>query len=143
MLTEDKEITNYIPQRHPFVMISNILSSNSSLTKTNFKILDNNIFVRDGILTEPALIENMAQTAAAGVGYQFQLKNEPIPNGFIGAIKSLQINNLPHVGETIETTVSILQEILGVTLIQAVIHLNKVEIASCEMKIVIQSSENE
>lgn len=143
MLTEDKEITNYIPQRHPFVMISNIISSNSSLTKTNFKILDNNIFVRDGILTEPALIENMAQTAAAGVGYQFQLKNEPIPNGFIGAIKYLQINNLPHVGETIETSVSILQEILGVTLIQAVIHLNKVEIASCEMKIVIQSSENE
>jgi 3-hydroxyacyl-[acyl-carrier-protein] dehydratase len=141
MIVGADQITTLIPQRAPFVMISSLLDSDLMSTSTSFEIKPDNIFVENGLLTEPALIENMAQTAAAGVGYQFSLKNEPVPPGFIGAIKNLEIKTLPQVGQMLLTKVEILQEVFGVTLIKGSIAVDHETIASCEMKIVLQKNE--
>lgn len=141
MIVGADQITTLIPQRAPFVMISGLFDSNLTATTTSFEIESDNIFVENGFLTEPALIENMAQTAAAGVGYQFSLKNEAVPPGFIGAIKNLEIKTLPHVGQVLLTKVEVLQEVFGVTLIKGNVTVGDETIASCEMKIVLQKNE--
>lgn len=141
MIVGADKITTLIPQRAPFVMISGLLDSNLTTTTTSFEITPDNVFVENGSLTEPALIENMAQTAAAGVGYQFSLKNEPVPPGFIGAIKNLEIKTLPQVGQVLLTKVEVLQEVFGVTLIKGSVQVSNETIATCEMKIVLQKNE--
>ncbi len=141
MIIGADKITTLIPQRAPFVMVSGLIDSDFTSTTTSFEIKPDNIFVENGFLTEPALIENMAQTAAAGVGYQFSLKNEPVPPGFIGAIKNLEIKTLPLVGQVLITKVEVLQEVFGVTLIKANVAVDNETIASCEMKIVLQKNE--
>jgi predicted hotdog family 3-hydroxylacyl-ACP dehydratase len=133
----DKEVLTYIPQRPPIVMIDEIHGSDEQSTITSFVVKEGALFVDEGELKEPGLVENIAQTAAAGVGYQFALKKEAVPEGFIGAVKDLKIERLPRVGEEIRTKVSIMQEVFGVTLIEGVITLNGERIASCEMKIVL------
>ncbi|HMJ46203.1 MAG TPA: hypothetical protein VK498_02685, partial [Ferruginibacter sp.] len=65
-------ILSYIPQRPPFVMVDKILSSGESSTRTSFIIHEKNIFVENGKFREPGLVENIAQTAAAGAGYSQQ-----------------------------------------------------------------------
>jgi len=65
------------------------------------------------------------------------LKNEPAPTGYIGSIKDIEIRQLPKLGDEIQTTVSILQEFAGVTLVDAVTKLNDIVIASGQMKTVL------
>lgn len=134
----DTNITQYIPQRAPIIMVHELLESDGTSTLTSFKVQEGALFVEEGVLKEPGLIENIAQTAAAGAGYQFARKEEPVPPGFIGAIKNLQISALPFAGQQLFTRVEILEEVFGITLIKGEITVNSTVIASCEMKIVLK-----
>jgi len=84
------------------------------------------------------LVENIAQTAAAGVGYIAQQNLQPILTGYIGAIKNLVIFMLPKVGDVIETTVVIENQVFDVTIISGSVKCGETLLAKCEMKIFIQ-----
>lgn len=138
-MSSQNEILTYIPQRPPFVMVDEITGVDDSSGKTRFIVTKENIFFRQGKLTEPALIENIAQTAAARIGYLCHQNNEPVPVGFIGAVQNLEINRLPLEGQLLETEITIKNQVFNVTLIKGVIHCNGTQIAQCDMKIFTQS----
>lgn len=133
-----QDILPFIPQRAPFVMVDRIVSVDDTTGVTAYKIPQDNLFVENGVLTEPALIENIAQTAAARVGYLCQQKNEPVPVGFIGAVQNLQVLGLPGVGDEIETLITIKNQVFDVTLISGEVTLNGKKLVSCDMKIFLQ-----
>src|SRR3954462_6542255 len=106
-LVDKKNITEYIPQRHPIVMIDTLDYCDHITTKTTFKIEPGCMFVKNGKLHEPGIIENIAQTAAAKAGYEVKkLGQEPLL-GFIGAVKNLKIYALPEAGNLLETSIAI------------------------------------
>ena len=137
-LVTKEYIGEYIPQAHPMVMIDTLDYCEGTTTKTGFKIEETNIFVKNGILHEAGIIENIAQTAAAKAGYEVKKHGAEPLLGFIGAIKDLKIHAFPKVGEVLETTVVIKAEVMGVTLIEGSSICNGIKIAECEMKIFIQ-----
>src|SRR5688500_4930876 len=96
MLAGKEHIIRYIPQRHPMVMIDDLLEASDTHAVTQLKINADNIFVEDHCLAEPGLVENIAQTAAAHVGYQCAQKQIPVPIGYIAAVKNLEIVRLPE-----------------------------------------------
>ena len=128
-----------IPQKFPFVMVDKLLSFSENEIIAGFTIYSENIFVDGLVFQESVIIEQMAQSVALYTGYQFYLKQEPAPTGYIGAIKSVEILKLPKVGEHIETTVSILQEFMGVTLVNISSKVNNEVIAFAQMKTVLAS----
>lgn len=132
------DILTYIPQRLPFVMIDEVVSANEKLSVTRFTIREGHLFVTNGLFTEAGLVENMAQTVAAGAGYNAAQAQKEIRGGYIGALKNLEINALPKVGDTITTEVSFLHYITNVHVVEARVFNNDIEIARCEMKIFIQ-----
>ena len=131
------DILSLIPQKPPFVMIDALLTVDEKGATGVFKISEKNLFLADGFLAEAALIENIAQTAAAGVGYRAGITKEPVPVGYIGAIKDLQIFSLPKIGDTIVTEVSVVNKVFDVTLVNGSIYCNDQLAATCEMKIFI------
>lgn len=135
-----QDILKYIPQRPPFVMIDNIIKADGTISETNFTIREGHLFVEDGKFTEPGLVENMAQTAAAGTGFSLQLQGKEVPVGFIGALKALNILDLPTVGDTITTEVSFKMQVINVHIVQGRVFNNGNEIANCELKIFLQES---
>lgn len=139
MIKTQSEITNYIPQRAPFVMVHSVLQADVDVSKTSFVVEEDNIFTKDGKFTEPGLVENMAQAAAAGTGYRYKQKGETVPVGFIGAIKSLKITSLPSVGEELITSINVIHKLLNVHVVEASVMVNDQQVASCEMKIFEQS----
>lgn len=141
LLVSKEHITEYIPQKPPIVMIDTLEYCEGPVTKTTFKIEEGHLFVKDGILHEPGIIENIAQTAAAKAGYEVKKHGREPLLGFIGAIKDLKIYGFPKVGELLETTVTIKTEVMGVTIIEGVSVSNGNKIAECEMKIFIQQPE--
>lgn len=140
-IMEDKEITTYIPQRPPIVMIGKIENVDESGIDTTFLIEKENIFCQKGKFREPGLIENIAQTAAARIGYVCEKEEKEIPIGFIGAIKNLKIHFLPAEGEVIKTRVTIEHVVFNATIITGKIFCRETLAAECEMKIFLKEDE--
>jgi 3-hydroxyacyl-[acyl-carrier-protein] dehydratase len=134
----DTNVLRYIPQRAPIVMIGALVHVTEKTTDTELLVQANGLFVQDGFLHEAGLIENIAQTAAAGVGYKCAVNNEQVPVGFIGAVKNLTVEYLPKVGELLRTRVEVLEEIFDMTLIKGESFVDGKVVASCEMKIVLK-----
>jgi predicted hotdog family 3-hydroxylacyl-ACP dehydratase len=130
-------ILPFIPQRPPFVMIDSLETCNDNTAATTFKIKADNIFVENNVLREPALVENIAQTAAARIGYICQQENKPTPIGFIGAVQQLAIHALPSVGDVLHTSITVKNQIFNATIVEGKIIRNNEEIAGCEMRIFI------
>lgn len=130
-------IASLLPHEHPFIMVDALYSYTESSLVSGFSIAADNILVQKGIFTESGLIEHMAQSVALHTGYQFYLKQQAAPTGYIGAIKNIIITKLPSIGDKIESEVTILQEFAGVTLVNISTRLNSNEIASGQMKTVL------
>jgi len=139
----DPEIFSLIPQRPPFVMIDRFFgqSADEKSGSSAFKITEGNIFVEDGAFTEPGLIENIAQTAAARIGYICKTEKKPVPIGYIGAVQNLEILALPKINEEIKTEITITNEIFNVTIISGKILCEGKLLAQCEMKIFISNQQ--
>jgi 3-hydroxyacyl-[acyl-carrier-protein] dehydratase len=144
VIASGQDIYKYLPQRPPMVMIDTLKSCLDNITITSLKILTDNIFVKDGFFTEPGIIENIAQTAAAGLGYSIMNKPQvnDIPIGVIGGIKDLKINFLPKFGDEIITEVTVTYSVLNASVvIGKVFEANRI-VAECEMKIFLTDSQN-
>jgi 3-hydroxyacyl-[acyl-carrier-protein] dehydratase len=139
MLASDQSMIELIPQRPPMVMVHHLLTADETSATTQLEIQSRNIFVENGLFTEPGLVENIAQTAAAQIGYICKQKHIPVPVGYIAAIKDLKIYELPAVGDSITTTITIKNNILDITLVDGVVTLHQKELCRCEMRIFIKS----
>lgn len=136
------DIHELLPQQEPFVMISSLVRFDMQTTVTETIVSADNMFVEDGVFTAPGIVENIAQTCAARIGYvnKYILK-KGIQLGFIGAIRDLKVKDLPKVGDTITTTISVIDSVFGMTLVDAVVLNNGAEMASAQMKIAVKESE--
>lgn len=132
------DILQYIPQRPPIVMVSELISATATEGFTRLRIAENNIFCVNGQLQEPGLIENIAQSAAAMSGYNAVMNNDPVKKGFIGSVNDLKIFSLPNAGDCIETHVAIENMVMNVQIIKGTVTLNDAIIAECTMKIFLE-----
>ena len=98
-------IIDIIPQRPPFVMIDTLLYADKEKARSTFYIQPDNLFVENGFFLEAGIIENIAQTCAAQIGY---INREcAVKIGVLGFIKNLKIYQLPLSHQTIETSVDV------------------------------------
>jgi predicted hotdog family 3-hydroxylacyl-ACP dehydratase len=135
---EKIDILEIIPQRPPFVMVDKLIYCDKETTKTALRVREDNIFVENGCLSAPGLIENIAQTCASRMGYiNKYIYNETVKIGFIGAIRNQDIVRLPVVSETLITQIKTVEEVFQMTLVTASVHIDSELITSCEMKIAI------
>lgn len=137
MLVDKNKVKDLIPQQEPFVMIDNLLVFTETTLLSNFKVSPDNLFVDQSFFVEGGIIENMAQSVALHTGYHFFLLGKKAPVGYIGSIKNVEINRLPSVGEVLETSVSIIKEFSGVTLVDVEVKINSELIAKGQMKTVL------
>lgn len=137
LLLEKKAVENLLPQKFPFVMVDTLYSFTATSLISGLQIQKDNIFSENGTFLEAGLIEHMAQSVALHTGYDFFLRNEIAPTGYIGSLKDIEIKKLPKINDTIQSTVTILQEFAGITLVNIVTTLNNEEIANGQMKTVL------
>ncbi|HUH46847.1 MAG TPA: hypothetical protein VLZ54_06820 [Arenibacter sp.] len=136
-IREKQFIEDLIPQKDPFVMVDKLFHFSEKKVISGLTIPPTNLFVDKGYFIAAGLIEHMAQSVALYTGYQYYLKNEAPPTGYIGAIKSARILELPQLGQELITTATILHEILGVTLVAVQVTCKDAIIATSEMKTVL------
>jgi predicted hotdog family 3-hydroxylacyl-ACP dehydratase len=136
MELEKIDIHELLPQQEPFVMVDTLTFFDEKTTSTKFTVRKDNIFVEDGVLNECAIAENIAQTCAARLGYinKYILKRG-IQIGFIGGIKNLMFSETPKVGDVLDTTIYVTEQVMEITLVNATVKCCDRIIATAEMKI--------
>ena len=139
IIADESSIGDLLPQRYPMVMVGKLHVVDNRRTVSSLIIREDNIFCQEGIFREPGLVENIAQTAAAGAGYRARRENKMLLPGFIGGIRKLEIMELPKTGEEISTEIIIEHEILGATVVKGKVTRYDTLIAECEMKIFLQN----
>ncbi|GHT01321.1 flexirubin biosynthesis protein [Bacteroidia bacterium] len=133
---EEIDILGILPQRLPFVTVDKLLHFDFEVTRTSYAVKADTVFCDDGRFTESGLIENIAQTCAARIGYiNKYINHKEITLGFIGAIRNLEILRLPQTGELLTTQIIAIKEVFQMTLVNATVTAGEELIASCEMKI--------
>lgn len=132
------DIHELLPQQPPFVMIDRLLAYDERITTCAYTILADNIFCDDGVFTASGLIENVAQTCAARLGFVNKyILQQGVQVGYIGAIRNLTIQREPRVGETIVTTITVEESVMGMTLASARVETNGECIVKAEIKIAL------
>jgi predicted hotdog family 3-hydroxylacyl-ACP dehydratase len=134
---EELDILSLIPQKPPFVMADELLFSDDNITRTKFIVPSDNVFVINGEFSEAGLMENMAQTAAAGSGNMARIENRAVSTGYIGQVKNLEIFELPKVGDELLTEIKIEVQVFDAGIVSGKVWCEEKLLAQCEMKIFI------
>lgn len=135
------EVYKLIPQRPPMVMIDSFDGFVGEISLTSLKVTNTNILCCNEEFSESGIIEHIAQSTAARVGFISITNNKEIPLGFIGSVDKLQIIRKPKNGETLFTRIKVIQHVFGITLIGAEVYSNDELIAKGNMKIFLQEDE--
>ena len=139
MNPQDVDIRTLLPQQPPMVMVDRLISADEKSATTALLIREDNIFVTEGRLSAYALIEVMAQTAAAHLGYVDKCLRGlgDVRIGYIGSIKRMRIDATPKVGETLTTRMEVQEDFMNMKLVTAESFVNDLRIASAELTIAI------
>ncbi len=132
-------VKDLLPQQFPFQMTDWLTAASESEYASRFTLRPDNILLQDTVFSAGGLVENMAQTAAAGTGYYFTSRGLPVPVGFIGAVKHLQIHRLPRSGDDLQTKVTIKNQIGQASIAAAEVRLGNELLAQCELTIFLNA----
>ena len=140
---EDISLRELIPQRPPFVMIDKMLSFDMTVTVTQLEIRADNVFCKDGRLTAEGLMENIAQTCAARMGYINLNKNEAVKIGVIGSVNNFEVIKTPKVGDVIVTSIEVIEEVFQITMAEAIVKCGNEILAQANMKIALMDIDSQ
>ena len=136
----DADLFALIPQRPPIVMVDLLQNVTDSEADTGLQIKEDNIFVHNGQLQEPGLIEHIAQSAAAFAGFRGYAQGEEPKLGYIGELKRLFLYARPSAGKCLSTHLRVLGEAAGITLLAAEVRDGEDVVAAGQMKIFLEEN---
>lgn len=135
MDTTIPDILTLLPQRPPFICVDRLTRCDGPESETVFTIPEDHVFCRNGRYTEAGLMETVAQTCAARIGYLNLMQHDTIKLGIIGAVRNFIIHALPEAGTCLTTRITVKSEVFAITLVDAVVTADGRPVAGCEMKI--------
>ena len=138
------DIRGILPQRPPFDFVDRLVRYDDPETVTAFTVPAEHLLVEDGHLTASGILENMAQSSAARIGYLCKyILHVPVRIGYIGAIRHFRVNRLPEAGETVETTVVLVEDVFGISLANVTVRVGEEIIAEAALKTALGEKEAE
>jgi len=142
-LISGADILALIPQRPPMVMIDRLYSVDNISACSGLLIRPDMLFVEDGLFTEPGIVEHIAQSCAARIGYICQQEQRQVPVGFIGTLNRFVFHALPPVGALLTTEITVEQELFEVSLVSARVFSGESLLAEGSLKIALQKESHE
>ena len=139
MNIQEVDIRTLLPQRAPMVMVDRLVSVDEKSAETALEVRADNLFVEDGVLKPYALVEVMAQSCAAQLGYADKCihGHNDVRIGYIGSVKKMLVDAAPRVGETLTTHVQMLEDFGDMRMAAAECFIGERQIATAELVITL------
>jgi len=116
-------------------MVDELLYADDTTARTRFRVRAGNPLVDDNRFTEGGLLENIAQTVAAGAGYMAAKDGRAVSPGHIVAVSRFGITAFPVCGDELLTEITVLTRIPDIIVISGKVTCRETVMATCEMKI--------
>lgn len=134
------DVHGILPQQEPFVMIDTLTHFDMASSSTEATVREDNIFVDGGRFSAAGMLENMAQTCAARIGfYNKYILHKDVQVGVIGAVRDYNVIKLPPVGSVLTTKVDIVEDVFGMTLADAAISSRDELVATARIKLAVRT----
>jgi predicted hotdog family 3-hydroxylacyl-ACP dehydratase len=135
------DIHGVLPQQEPFVMVGTLMHFALDTSTTETPVRPDNLFVEDGFFSAFGMMENIAQTCAARIGfYNKYILEKPVEVGYIGAIREYVVYGLAEAGSVITTTVDVEEEIFGMTMARATVRCGERTLATARIKLSVKNA---
>ena len=135
------DIHGVLPQQEPFVMVGSLVHFALDSSTTETRVAADNLFVEDGCFSAFGMMENIAQTCAARIGfYNKYSRLRPVEIGYIGAVREFEVFGLAEAGSVITTTVDVEEEIFGMTLARATVRCGEKVLATARIKLAVKNA---
>lgn len=137
------EIDGILPQRPPFVMLSRLVSFDFQKTVTEFDIPGDCLFLDDDgrSLLPEGIIENIAQTCAARIGFMNKyIYHRPINIGYIAVVNDFTLSSKPQAGQRIRTVIEVTDSIMNMTVVNATVSAGDESLAQGRMNVIVDES---
>ena len=133
---------NILLQQPPFRYVDELVYYEEGLARTRFTVPPENMLIEDGRFTSAGVMEHMAQSSAAKVGYESKyIRHIPVQIGYIGQIKNFEVMRFPRSGEILETEVMTEYEMMGITLASITVLINGEPVARGQLKTALREDE--
>lgn len=116
-------------------MVGELLFADDTIARTRFIVDAANPLVDRGRFTAGGLLENIAQTVAAGAGYMALRASRPVAAGHLVSVSRFIIRSFPVPGDELLTETTIQTRLADIIVISGRVTFGGKEIAACEMKI--------
>lgn len=122
-------------------MVDRWLGAEGTTTRTGFVVSGANPLVQQGRFSVAGLIENLAQTAAAGAGFEaFETfgSDRPPRVGAIVSIDRLEVRLLPEIGAELLTETTVTDRVGDIIVISGKITCRQTTVAAAVLKILAE-----
>ena len=125
-----------VPHRPPFLFVSNLLEFSGEVGVVESILDPDNLFLnKDNSLMELAMVEILAQSAAAVKGFSSMQKGEDIKKGFLVEIREFFYKKECYSGDIIQNHIEIIKSFSGFSIIKGVLKGKDEELASGSLKL--------
>lgn len=123
-------------------MVGKLVHFEMDSSTTETPIREDNLFVENGCFGPCGMMENIAQTCAARIGfYNKYILEKDVQIGYIGAIRDYKVLGKAPVSSVITTKVDVLEEVFGMTLAEATVQCDGQTIATGQVKLAVKNVE--
>jgi len=136
--TPPVDTSQFMPHKPPMLLVDRIIKFDDALKSSVIETIvrPDSLFVNsDGILEETALIEMMAQAAAAQHGFNLARKDQTEEKGFIVGIRKFSVLKKVCTGQSLNIEVRLGPEIESLSVVFCTVKHNTEEIASAELTV--------
>lgn len=130
-------ILDIIPQRPPFVFVDEVVTVNGLSAILSYRVSPSCPLLSDGYLSIAGVLEHVAQSCAARIGYLQSQTNQPIRIGYIGGVKSIEVLRNPKAGELLTTEVNLREEVFDISLLSCTTRVEDEVIAQTTIKLAL------
>ncbi len=132
---EDISMDELLPQQPPFRFVNKLHSYTDEQTVVSLNVGSGHMLMDGEELSAAGLLEHMAQASAVRAGYKSHfILHEDLSIGYIGQVRKYTIERLPKRGETLTTTVTLIQDFYHISLVDVVVKVGEETIASASLK---------
>ncbi|CAG0966307.1 3-hydroxyacyl-[acyl-carrier-protein] dehydratase [Gammaproteobacteria bacterium] len=132
-----QDFRQLIPHRPPMLLVDDVLQWGPERIEARRTVRAGDPFVEYGELSDPALIECLAQTIAAGDAQHAREKGGRVVKGFLTGLTNLKFHARAKVGETIELEADCLRRMEGMGLFKAVARVGQRVLAEGTFKLYV------
>jgi predicted hotdog family 3-hydroxylacyl-ACP dehydratase len=135
------DVAEFIPHRPPILGIDRLLALDAERALGERTLTQGADLEDDGQLWEPALIEGLAQTAAALHGFAARAAGRRIERGMLVGLNRLAFHRRARRGERIEYAVELTRTLEGVSLVHGVARVGAEVLLEGELKFYVAEAD--